>query len=93
MRLRALLSVAALLLVSGIARADSISYAINAPLSGGGSFQGTFTFNSTNFFPSTLVGVNTNASTAGTVNSSASFDELPGHDDCYADRAFSRCDT
>ena len=71
MRLRASLSFAVLLLLSGIARADNISYAINAPLSGGGSFQGTFTYNSTNIFASTLVGVNTNASTAGTVNASA----------------------
>ncbi len=66
--MRILLSAAAFCLSSLAAHAATTSYQINAPLSDGGLFTGTFTYNSSSTFGSTLVGATTNSSEAGTVN-------------------------
>ena len=78
-----LFAVAALCVSSLAAHASTITYQINAPLSGGGLFEGTFTYNSTDVFASTLTATTTGSSSGadGTVtNQSAQAESFPPGD-------------
>lgn len=78
------LFVVAAFCVSGLAaHASTMTYQINAPLSDGGLFEGTFTYNSTNVFASTLTATTTGSSSGanGTVkNQSAQAEAFPPGD-------------
>ena len=78
-----LFAVAALCLSSLAAHASTITYQIDAPLSDGGLFNGTFSYNSTNVFASTLTGTTTGSSSGanGSVtNQSAQAETFPPGD-------------
>lgn len=78
-----LLAAAALCVFNVAAHASTITYQINAPLSDGGLFEGTFTYNSTNVFASTLTAMTTGSSSGvdGTVtNQGAQAEAFPSGD-------------